>query len=116
MEVQRLTGGQNLYAGAQLCRGAAGRESGQWISESASNMHAHNVHINRRSKQWPGVNTAEAGVLSVNNAALSFSISTSSSPERTGTRSGRKFSRNSGDVISPRRHVSGVSCASVCVC
>lgn len=53
-EVPRLTGGQNLYAGAQLCRGAAGRESGQWISEAASNMHAHNVHINRRSKQWQG--------------------------------------------------------------
>lgn len=54
-EVPRLTGGQNLYAGARLCRGAAGRrESGQWISEAASNMHAHNVHINRRRKQWPG--------------------------------------------------------------
>lgn len=45
---------QNLYAGAQLCRGAAGRESGQWISEAASNMHAHSVHINGRSKQWRG--------------------------------------------------------------
>lgn len=65
-----------------------------------------------------GVNTAEAGVLSVNNAALSFP-SALHSHLSAHARSAHEFSRRGGesvDDISPRRHVSGVSRASVCVC
>lgn len=62
-----------------------------------------------------GVNTAEAGVLSVNNAALSFPSALHSHPSAHAP-CRREFSRKSGDVISPGRHVSGVRCARACVC
>lgn len=34
--------GLNLYSEAELCRGAGGRKSGQWITVVGSNTHAHN--------------------------------------------------------------------------
>ncbi len=41
----RLTDEQNLYSEVELCRGAGGGKSGQWIITVGSYTHAQSIHM-----------------------------------------------------------------------
>lgn len=46
----RLTDEQHLYSEVELCRGAGGRKSGQWIITVGSYTHAYNTHMHANAR------------------------------------------------------------------